>query len=221
MRWRQSQACVVVRITCAAALVWPVSACTGSGSSPVATRAPTSAAAPSPTSAAPGTAASGMSTRAPASSTAVAQGLSATCAAGELRSLVDRFVRAFNAGDRPELERLWAAQGQGFSWYSTDGPGQRIGSVAMDRASLGGYFARRHAAGEHLAVTSFQDNGSDASSGNFGLRVVRRADDLPSTAYQGKGAAFCQDSPATLSVWSMARTTSGDRADSGSAAGQF
>ena len=205
MRWRRWRASVVVRVTWAAGLVWSVSACT-------ATNLP--APAPSPTPARPGAHLNRRDSgtqidRHPVVDRGGTGRLAATCAPGELRGLVDRFVRAFNAGNQPELERLWASQGQGFSWYSTDSPGQRLRSAARDRATLGTYFARRHAAGEHLAVTSFHDNGSNASSGGFGLTLVRRADGLPSTAYVGKGTAFCQDNPATLAVWSMAKDTVG------------
>jgi hypothetical protein len=118
--------------------------------------------------------------------------------------LVDQFVRAFNAGDQPALQRLWARAGQGFAWYSTDAPGRRIDPAARDRSTLGAYFAERHAHQEALRLTSFQFNGYTSGYGNFQYELIRQANDLAATAYVGKGAAVCDTSLRTLGVWSMA-----------------
>ncbi|MBB2892063.1 hypothetical protein [Flexivirga oryzae] len=128
------------------------------------------------------------------------------CTDTTVRKLVIGFVRAFNAGDQPTLQRIWARQGNGFDWYITDGPGQRIGSVAQDRAGLERYFAGRHEAGERLRLTSFQFNGNTAGYGNFQYTLIRRADDLAPTKYTGKGAAICTSTRSMLGVWSMAKT---------------
>jgi len=129
----------------------------------------------------------------------------ANCTSAEVRQLVNRFVQAFNAGDQLALQRLWAQSGQGFDWYSTDAPGQRIDPAGRDRASLGAYFAERHTHRESLRLTSFQFNGNAASYGNFQYTLTRQADDLPPTTYTGKGAAVCTTLPRTIGVWSMAK----------------
>lgn len=126
------------------------------------------------------------------------------CTAATVRTLVSQFVHAFNDGDRVTLQRLWADQGHGFEWYSTDAPGQRIRAAAKDRAGLERYFAVRHAAGESLHLTSFQFNGNAAGYGNFQYTLIRRAHDLAPTLYTGKGAALCGSTP-RLGVWSMAK----------------
>lgn len=133
-------------------------------------------------------------------------GSDSACTDSTVRKLVDQFVRAFNAGDQPNLKRLWAQQGNGFDWYSTDAPGQRIGSAAQDRAGLERYFAGRHEAGERLRLTSFQFNGNTTGYGNFQYTLIRRADDLAPTVYTGKGAAICTSTRSMLGVWSMAKT---------------
>lgn len=154
-----------------------------------------------------GTAApSGSATaRRPSSRTAGPPEGVAGCTGAEVHRLVHRFVQAFNAGDQPTLQRLWARSGRGFAWYSTDGPGRRINAVAEDRASLGGYFAERHARKETLRLTSFRFNSNQGAYGNFQYTLVRRAADLPPTGYAGKGAALCTSVPRTIGVWSMAK----------------
>lgn len=97
-------------------------------------------------------------------------------------------------------------QGDGFDWYSTDAPGRRIRSAAKDRAGLEHYFTVRHAAGESLRLTSFQFNGNAGGYGNLQYTLIRQADDLPPTAYTGKGAAICGPTRSMLGVWSMAKT---------------
>jgi len=119
--------------------------------------------------------------------------------------LVTDFLAAFNAGDRTKLELLWAQTGQGWEWFSTDGPDPRVGAVARDRAGLGAYFARRHVEHEVLRLLSFQWNGTGGMLGNFEYTMDRQADDLPMTQYGGKGSAVCTSTPLTIGTWSMAR----------------
>lgn len=146
------------------------------------------------------------STDSPPAHNSSRSGTESACTVTTVRKLISQFVRAFNAGDQPTLKRLWARQGHGFDWYSTDAPGQRIGSTARDRSGLERYFAGRHAAGERLRLTSFQFNGNTAGYGNFQYTLIRRADDLAPTAYAGKGAAICTSTRSMLGVWSMAKT---------------
>lgn len=130
------------------------------------------------------------------------------CLLVEVQTVVTGFIEAFNAGDEPALQRLFAQAGQGFFWYSTDSPGQRFDQVADDRGSLMGYFVQRHAAHESLHLSSFKFNGNSASMGDFEYTLSRSADDLPATPYVGKGSAMCTTYPRTIGLWSMARDPS-------------
>jgi hypothetical protein len=131
------------------------------------------------------------------------------CTAVEVRTLVVRFIRAFNAGDLKRLDRLFARKPD-FRWYSTDAPGRRLGGAAYSRATLIPYFARRHRLGERLKLRSFRFNGNSGLSGdtygNFEYGLIRSADDLSPTRYYGKGASRCYRArPDVIFVWSMAR----------------
>jgi len=131
----------------------------------------------------------------------------ALCTANSVHALVLGFVAAFNAGNQRKLQRLWAQSGNSWAWYSTDAPGARVRNVAADRAGLGAYFAQRHKHAETLRLTSFQYNGVSGALGGFEYTLIRKADDLPATAYGGKGDAVCWLRPLTIGTWSMARTT--------------
>jgi hypothetical protein len=129
------------------------------------------------------------------------------CAADEVKSLVERFVGAFNAGDENQLDRIFAREPE-FEWYSTGGPGERLDPVARDRPSLVPYFRDRHALGERFTLHSFTFNGNTTGSrtyGNFVYSLTRSANDLQAAPYRGKGAALCYPNRAdTIFVWSMA-----------------
>lgn len=131
------------------------------------------------------------------------------CTKGEVKALVSRFTDAFKRGDRRALDSVIAREPR-FRWYSTDAPGQRLHAAAADRAALGGYFARRHAKGESLHLFDLRVGSNtrapEGPYGNFSMKFVRSALDLPSTPYTGKGSAYCyRDRPDTIFVWSMAR----------------
>jgi hypothetical protein len=81
------------------------------------------------------------------------------CTAGEVETLVQRFIDVFNRGDARALDLLFAQEPE-FEWYSTDAPGERFTPVANDRPSLVPYFRDRHAAGEQLTLRSFRFNGN-------------------------------------------------------------
>jgi len=123
--------------------------------------------------------------------------------------VVDRFVAVFNVGDRRALQQLWAQSGQGWDWYSTDAPGERVDKVARDRAGLGDYFSRRHVSGERVSILSFGFNGTNGALGDFQFTLTRAADDMPPAAYVGKGSAVCSPAPLTIGTWSMARDPQG------------
>jgi hypothetical protein len=126
------------------------------------------------------------------------------CTSTEVRSLVDGFVEAFNEGDLVRLDGLFAP-GRTFKWYSTNGPGARLNDAAYDRETLIHYFERRHEGGEQLELRSFKFNGNSAGYGHFEYGLVRSADDLAPTNYDGKGAAICTPKADVIAVWSMGR----------------
>jgi hypothetical protein len=130
------------------------------------------------------------------------------CTAGEVETLVRRFIDAFNSGDLSALDQIFAHEPE-FEWYSTDAPGERFTSLAKDRPSLVPYFAGRHALGEQLTLRSFRFNGNTAARspyGNFEYGLTRSALDLEATPYYGKGAAFCYRNRAdVIFAWSMGR----------------
>ena len=130
------------------------------------------------------------------------------CSPTEVERAVTRFVDAFNRGDRRTLASVWSPEPD-FQWYSTPAPGERFNGVAQHRPSLVPYFLDRHAKGERLELTAIQVNGNSVGPrpyGNFQYRLIRHADDLAPTAYQGKGALHCYSArvgPDKLIVWSM------------------
>jgi hypothetical protein len=129
------------------------------------------------------------------------------CAAGEVETLVLRFIDAFNSGDLGRLDDVFAHEPE-FEWYSTDAPGERFTPWANHRPSLVPYFAGRHALGERLALRSFRFNGNSTyrPHGNFEYGLIRSAEDLEPTPYYGKGAAFCYRKRSdVIRVWSMGR----------------
>lgn len=130
------------------------------------------------------------------------------CRAAQTTMLVDRFVVAFNEGDRAALNnQIWGGKLY-FNWYSvTAAPGTRIDPDARRRDTLMTYFATRHAAGEHLALTNLKLNGVTAHAyRNFEFRLVRSANDQPGgpLSYQGKGATSC--ATGQLITWVMTPT---------------
>lgn len=129
------------------------------------------------------------------------------CAEDEVRTLVERFVDAFNEGELEMLDAVFA-QEPDFEWYSTGAPGERLLPQAGYRESLVPYFEQRHELGEQLELRTFRFNGNTPRSrpyGNFEYTLTRSADDLPPTVYGGKGAVLCYRArPDVIFVWSMA-----------------
>jgi len=128
----------------------------------------------------------------------------AGCSPAQTRTLIGRFVTAFNAGDRRAINDVWASK-LWFKWYSvTTDPGARTPEAAARRDTLLPYFAARHAAHERLTLTNVKINGvSVGGYRNFEFRLTRNADDLPKgpLAYRGKGASTC--STGRLIAWVM------------------
>jgi hypothetical protein len=125
------------------------------------------------------------------------------CTPVQTRALIIRFVKAFNRGDAPTLNRVWDSK-DWFKWYSVSNqPGLRIKADAYRRDTLLPYFAARHAAHERLVLTSVQINAYGHGYRNFQYKLTRSANDLPGSpvAYEGKGASSCITG--RLDVWSM------------------
>jgi hypothetical protein len=124
------------------------------------------------------------------------------CAAGEARTVVMRFVAAFNARNIPTLDRVFAPKAS-FNWFSTGAPGRRLGPAAYDRSTLIAYFKARHRQGEKLRLVRFRGGGNANGYSHFQFFLERRVRTLPPTVYEGKGAAICAASGDTISVWSV------------------
>lgn len=126
------------------------------------------------------------------------------CTPDTVHQVVDRFIEAFDRGDVAQLDQLFARDGEGFHWYSTDAPGQRLNAEASNRDSLMAYFAARHLQHERLALNSLDITYTNDMEAGFWFRVTRSADDgLPATAYNGKGGVQCMFAPSSLNGWAM------------------
>jgi hypothetical protein len=127
------------------------------------------------------------------------------CRATRTTTMVNRFIVAFNRGDRAALNnQIWGGKLY-FNWYSvTAEPGMRVDPDARRRNTLMKYFATRHAAGEHLALTTLKLNGVTANAySNFEFQLLRNANDQPGgpLRYEGKGATSCVTG--RLITWEM------------------
>jgi hypothetical protein len=132
---------------------------------------------------------------------------------GELRTptqttaLINRFVTAFNAGDRYGLNNIIWGGKLYFKWYTVLAePGFRSQPEASRRDTLMDYFAARHAAGERLTLTNVKINWRDIGNRNFEFHLVRSANDLPGgqVPYNGKGSSSCMNG--RLTMWLMNAT---------------
>ena len=115
------------------------------------------------------------------------------CRAGDIRRALASFVSAYDRGDRRRLDSLFAEEPE-FEWYSTNGPGRRLGGEAKQRRTLLPYFEARHARHDRLAWRSFQFNGGTRRYGNFQFGMWRSADGFNRGGrfpVWGKGAAIC------------------------------
>ena len=133
----------------------------------------------------------------------------AGCTAVQTVALVNRFIAAFNSGDRWTLNnRLWGGRLY-FNWYAvTTGPGMRIDAAARRRDDLMDYFAARHAAGERLTVTRLKANGvTGGGYRNFEIRLTRSSTDQTAgpLSYEGKGSSACLTGRLTTWVMAVAR----------------
>jgi hypothetical protein len=130
------------------------------------------------------------------------------CRPGEVKHGVVAFTRAFNAGDIPKLDGLFAPKTThgrpGFQWYSTGPPGTRLGSAATNRSTLMSYFAARHRARERLRLLQLTGgNADDNAYADFAFHILRQARGLHATAFEGKGASICSRYGARIAVWAI------------------
>jgi hypothetical protein len=129
------------------------------------------------------------------------------CTPARTTALVNRFLAAFDRGDREVLDNdVWGRRLY-FNWYSvTSDPGARLDPDARRRDTLMDYFAARHAAGERLVLVRLTLHGVTAGAyRNFEFRLLRSADDQAGgqVPYSGKGAASC--ATGRLTTWAMGR----------------
>jgi hypothetical protein len=118
----------------------------------------------------------------------------------DARPVVEQFFAALKAGDVSRLDELFGRD-EDWRWYSiSDRVGQRLGAASMQRSSLRSYFAARIARHEQFRLLRLDENGS----GNFGISVQRRADDLRDGQWVqrgGKGWVSC--TTGKINVWSL------------------
>ena len=115
------------------------------------------------------------------------------CTGGGLRRALASFVSAYDRGDTQMLDSLFAEEPD-FEWYSTNGPGERLGRQARQRGSLIPYFEARHARHDRLAWRSFGFNGNSPRYGNFEFAMWRATAGFNHGGrfpVRGKGAAIC------------------------------
>jgi hypothetical protein len=129
------------------------------------------------------------------------------CSPAQTAALVNRFVTAFNAGDRRALNNaVWGGKLY-FKWYAVLAePGFRSQPEAGRRDTLMSYFAARHASGERLTVTSVKVNERSVGIRSFEFNLLRSASDLPGgqAPYNGKAASSCMNG--RLIMWLMNAT---------------
>jgi hypothetical protein len=126
------------------------------------------------------------------------------CTADATRAVVRAFVQGYNTGDVARVDRLWAPEPR-FMWFSTRGPGARLGPRAYNRATLAAYFRTRVKVHEKIRLVNLRA-GYDPNRNivNFSGKLVRSADDLrPTPVHDFKGAADCASGRPSLIVWSM------------------
>jgi hypothetical protein len=128
------------------------------------------------------------------------------CDVTAVSSTLAAFVRAYNRGDIPQLEKLFARER--FVWYSSGAPGRRLLPAAGSRDTLGAYFLERHRRGDLLRLETYRFNGYEPRRelGHFELTARRRAN-----GYRGgrwfdvgaKGAVDCAAPPVSIAVLSI------------------
>ncbi|HEV2757656.1 MAG TPA: hypothetical protein VG318_17995 [Actinomycetota bacterium] len=114
-------------------------------------------------------------------------------------ALVKDFVRAYNEGDLPRLEEIFAGEPD-FRWYFVQG--ERVEDSAH-RHTLLPYFAHRHVLDDRLRLTALSVSREPGWHGgfDFSVRLRRESDDVGARGtWHGKGAAGC-----AIFVWSIGK----------------
>lgn len=116
------------------------------------------------------------------------------CRPQEAQELVEAFLASYNDPTSSGLAERFFAPVDRFQWYS-DRP-ERLGSDAVDLATLDRYFARRQGEGDSLVLVDFDFNGfrADDDTGHFGMILSRAGSEIG-----GKGAIDCGSS--RIVVW--------------------
>ena len=130
----------------------------------------------------------------------------ARCDVAALRATLAAFVRAYNRGDLPQLDRLFARER--FRWYSSHSPGVRLLGNATNRGTLISYFRERHRRGDRLRLLGYRFNGYERGRdvGHFALSAQRRANDFRagrSFRIPATGALDCSGPRVTIAVLSL------------------
>jgi len=134
----------------------------------------------------------------------------AACAGDTARTLLARFLDAFDRGDTATLAAFLTARHADLGvsrpgeerllhWYAVAGPAP---VYARTRAEALDYFAARHARREHLRLTAvhYAEYERDAIVG-ITFALTREADDLPTHPVIAKAAFSCTDG--TIVQWAM------------------
>lgn len=129
------------------------------------------------------------------------------CKPAEVERVVRTFVDDFNRGAFRAIDRRVIAREPEFHWYSTGGPGARLGPASRNRSTLIGHLRRRRAAGDRFTLVYLLVHGNSRPSGtapfgNFEFKLIRHPGEHPRF---GKGAVYCYRSvPDRIIVWSLA-----------------
>lgn len=121
------------------------------------------------------------------------------CSAAVVSELVTSLVIAFNAGNDRAVDRLVAREPE-FQWFSVNASApaaRRLGSRAEDRSTLRGWVRQRHR--HHEQLTDLRVAGSRG----FGVKLTRKADDVPRSNHVGKGEALCTDGKPRITLLSF------------------
>jgi hypothetical protein len=130
----------------------------------------------------------------------------ARCDVAAVSGTLRAFVRAYNGGFLPRLDRLVSRKP--FYFYASSGPGSRLLPEAKNRETLMAYFRRRHRQHDRLSLLSFRFNGHESQRelGHFELHGRRRADDFRGGEWFGmlaKGAVACSSAPVRIAALSL------------------
>ncbi len=139
------------------------------------------------------------------------------CDEAAILGVVHDFIAAFNAGDQVGLARVFPAKGSdsGHRWtgelnqlrwftLTRANPSKGVGALDLyTRDTLLAYFSERHAQHEQMRLVELVVNpdGGLPGASAIAFRITRVADDLPESAFGGKGGVSCEH--AVIFLWSQ------------------